>query len=387
MKQRLVLFVLLTCFLAANTAASVISENLKKDDDRKINKEFTVKKGQMLNLELKIGADIIVEGWDKDLVTADISIKGNDADDVHVEFDQTSEGVSIHAYYDGKRKNWNSDCKFTLHVPSKFNLDFETMGGDVELRNIDGVLDGTTMGGDLDFNNLKGELNVTTMGGDIKLLNSEVDGKVKTMGGDVKVENVVGEVNASSMGGDIIQKNVKRKSGASVGEEANISTMGGDIKLDEAPNGAKVKTMGGDIEVESAAKYLLAETMGGDIEVKKLDGWAEVKTMGGDIEIKMVGDPAEGKRDIKMTSMGGDLKLYVPEGLSMDIEIEIKYDEKHEDDVKIISDFNLDENVKDAKSDNWNGKTKVLTGKGKVGTGKNKIELNTIGGKVYLKKY
>jgi hypothetical protein len=237
------------------------------------------------------------------------------------------------------------------------------------------------MGGDLNFNNLKGMLKATTMGGDIKLLNSEVDGKVKTMGGDVDLENVIGDVNASSMGGDIKQKNVKRRTGESIGEEANISTMGGDIKLDEAPAGAKVKTMGGDIEINSVKEYLLAETMGGDIKVKELDGWTETTTMGGDVEIKMVGDPNEGKRDVVMKSLGGDIKLYVPEGLSMDIEIEIKYNKKHEDDVEIISDFEVDKKVEKEDDD-----TMVLTGKGKTGNGKNKIVLKTIGGKVYLKK-
>ncbi len=371
-------FTLITLLLFIISAAGIFAESRS---DKKIEKEFKVKSGQTLKLELKIGADILVEGWDKELLTAEIELDGDDADEVTIDFDESSGGVKIHAYYDGKSKNWKSDGKFKVRVPSKFNVEFETMGGDVALRNIDGELSGTTMGGDLDFNNLKGMLKATTMGGDIKLINSEVDGKVKTMGGDVDLENVIGDVNASSMGGDIKQKNVKRRTGESIGEEANISTMGGDIKLDEAPSGAKVKTMGGDIEINSVKEYLLAETMGGDIKVKDLDGWAEATTMGGDVEIKMTGDPNEGKRDVVMKSLGGDIKLYVPEGLSMDIEIEIKYNENHEDDVEIVSDFDLDEKVEKENKD-----TMVLTGKGKTGSGKNKIVLKTIGGKVYLKK-
>ncbi len=335
-------FTLLMLLLFIISAAGIFAESRS---DKKIEKEFKVKSGQTLKLELKIGADILVEGWDKELLTAEIELDGDDADEVTIDFDESSGGVKIHAYYDGKSKNWKSDGKFKVRVPSKFNVEFETMGGDVALRNIDGELSGTTMGGDLDFNNLKGMLKATTMGGDIK------------------------------------QKNVKRRTGESIGEEANISTMGGDIKLDEAPSGAKVKTMGGDIEINSVKEYLLAETMGGDIKVKDLDGWAEATTMGGDVEIKMTGDPNEGKRDVVMKSLGGDIKLYVPEGLSMDIEIEIKYNENHEDDVEIVSDFDLDEKVEKENKD-----TMVLTGKGKTGSGKNKIVLKTIGGKVYLKK-
>ncbi|MBS3945428.1 MAG: DUF4097 family beta strand repeat protein, partial [Melioribacter sp.] len=140
------------------------------------------------------------------------------------------------------------------------------------------------------------------------------------------------------------------------------------------------------ITVNYAEKFVDAETMGGDIEIKSVDGWIKAKTMGGDIEAKMVGDPNKGERNVTLTSMGGDITLTVPSGLSMDIDVEIAFTKKYDGDVKIVSDFKLDEEI----SKEWTKKNgsarKTLTGKAAFGGGKNKIKIYTINGNVYLKK-
>lgn len=104
--------------------------------------------------------------------------------------------------------------------------------------------------------------------------------------------------------------------------------------------------------------------------------------MGGDVEVKVKG--SDGKRDIKLSSMGGDIKVYVPADLDMDIEIEVVFNEKRRNKVEIISDFKLTEKVVD--TDDVNSDSKKLLGTGVNGSGKNKVKINTIGGKVYLMK-
>ncbi len=364
---------------------TVIENNINSPSPDEV-KEFKVKFGQTLTIEMKTGGDIQIEGWEKELLKADVKVTGEDADNVEINFEETSSGIKITSECNKKKRNCDCNVKAKVMVPNKFNVDFETMGGDVKIQKVEGEIDGTTMGGDITFKDLKGNLAITTMGGDIDLTDSEVDGNIKTMGGDILVENVVGDVNAKSRGGDIRQKNVKRKSGSSTGDEVNVTTMGGDLEIDEAGNGAKLKTMGGNIKANYVAKFLTAKTMGGDIEVKAIDGWVTATTMGGDVDVKMVGDPDNGKRDVTLTSMGGDIKLSVPAGLSMNIDIEIAYTKGHEDDVKIISDFDIGEE----RSTEWirkNGsKRKYLYGKGLIGGGKNTIKIKTINGKVYLNK-
>ena len=366
-------------------------ENLSKDH-REVKKEFEVKPGGKVTIHLKTGSDIEIKGWDKDLLTVNASIKDDEDNPVEMEFNQNGNDVEITSEYSHRNRHNSSDAKLVLQVPKKFNVEFNTMGGDVSIAFVEGNIEGKTMGGELELLNLKGVLDVVTMGGEITLKDSEVDGKVKTMGGEVLVENVKGDVNASSMGGKVRQINVEGR-GKSIGNEVNISTMGGELEIDKAPNGAKLKTMGGDIKVNNVGKFLDAETMGGDIEAKEIDGWIKATTMGGDVDVKMVGDPNDGKRDVTIKSMGGDITLVVPAGLSMDIDIEVVFSKgrkvKSDEDfnkLKIVSDFP----VKEERSTEWDyskgSPRKFLNGTGSVNGGKNKVKITTYNGNVYLKK-
>ena len=86
-----------------------------------------------------------------------------------------------------------------------------------------------------------------------------------------------------------------------------------------------------------------------------------------------------------MSSMGGDITLSVPGGLSMVLDLEIAYDRRHEDDVEIISDFEFDEE----RTEEWNDDDtpkKHIYGTGTVNGGKHRIKIETINGKIYLKK-
>lgn len=351
-------------------------------------KEFNVSGTGKLTLDLKIGGSIDVESWDKNVVSLDVTIKGRNSDDIRVEFEQHGNDVDVESYYDGFENNNNSNGRFVVKIPKNYNVEFSTMGGDVKFKNTTGEFGGQTMGGELEIYGVKGELDLSTMGGDIIVKDCEVDGKVHTMGGEVLVENVVGDLNAKTMGGKIKQINVKSKSGDK-GNEVNISTMGGDIDVDQALNGAKVKTMGGDIEVIKAVKFVEAETYGGDINIKSVDGYVKAKTMGGDVEVTMVGDPNQGDRSVAITSMGGDIILTVPSGLSMDIDIEIAYtkDKWHNNnEVNIFSDFNITKDESDEWDDSKGTSRKYIYGKGVVNGGKHKVKIRTINGDVYLKK-
>ena len=344
-------------------------------------KEFAVEPGQELLLDFETGTEIEITGWDKNIVDIFLEVSGRDSDLFEVEFEQTSRGVEVNTDYEYNHDRMKCDSKIIVNVPRKFNLDFSTLGGGVSIEGVEGTIEGTTMGGEYDLRNLKGKLNCETMGGEISLVDSEVDGKVKTMGGSVTLENIVGDVDASTMGGSIIQKNVKSKSGAR--SPQNISTMGGDVEISEALSGAYAKTMGGDIKVEYVKDFLEAETMGGNITVKKLDGRIKATTMGGEIDVVMIGNPGEGDREVYLKSMGGDIELVVPEGLSMDIDIEIEWTRNHRE-PEITTDFGVESKVSDSES--HRRRDKYVTGKKVVNGGKNRVTIRTVNGDVRIMK-
>ena len=349
-------------------------------------KEFTVEAGKKLTMDLQTGGSIHITGWDRNLVSVRATIGGRDAEDCTIDAESDGSGVRVSSHYKNHRRNNSSDLEFEVNVPGRFDVHCETMGGGVSIEGVEGEIDGKTMGGKLELSKLKGHLDLVTMGGPITLQRSEVDGSVHTMGGSVRLEDVVGNVKATTQGGSVTEKNVTHRGGGSSGGEARISTMGGAINVDDAPTGADVKTMGGNIHIRSAAAFAKAETMGGDISIDAIDGRVDATTMGGDVEVTMVGDPAAGDRSIRLTSMSGTITLFVPERLSMDVDIDLAYTKDRERDYKIISDFDLkQETTPDWERENGTPR-KHIYGTGTIAGGKNKVKIRTVNGDVVLRK-
>jgi len=374
----------------------------------RIEKEFDIARGKKLTLELDTGGAVYISGWDKDKVGVKIHVFGIDENEYEIDFDAGSSAIIISSDYKGwlkKRDRRGGNFEFDIKVPGAFNIDIETMGGEVSIADVEGKITGKTMGGALDFKNIKGDVDFETMGGEIKVeratgilnletkggnitvVDSKADGKVTTFGGKILIENVEGNLKGSTMGGDVSYDNVTgQSSGGGTDEEVRVSSMGGEINIDKAPKGATLETMGGEITVRSAKEFVKAKTMGGDIRIDEIDGWVDVSTMGGNVVVNMVGDPNKGRRDVEISSMGGDIELTVPEGLSMDFDIEIAYTKDSHEDYDIISDFNMKRERTDKWEGYWGDKKKYIYGTGQVAGGKNRIRISTINGDVYIKK-
>jgi hypothetical protein len=350
-------------------------ENNYNSDDKKSTEEFKVRPGQKLKLDFNTGAGISVTGWEKDIVKVEVSIEGRDSENIIVSYEETANGLEVTTEYKRKKRNNSSDVEFNIFTPKKFDLEFLTMGGSVELINLEGELTGKTMGGQLSLSELKGKIDLITMGGNIALSGSDVDGRLETMGGNIAMKSVVGSVDARTMGGNISQSNVKGRTGS---DGLSISTMGGSINVDDAPNGANVKTMGGNISVQSAKEFVLAETMGGNINIAAIEGKVEAKTMGGAVSAKIIKNDAM-NQDVYLTSMGGDIELNVPADFDMEIDIEIRYEDE-DDEVDIKSDFTINENVSESRGDY------ILKGTAIVGSGKNKVKIRTVNSEVKIRK-
>jgi DUF4097 and DUF4098 domain-containing protein YvlB len=372
-----------------------------------IKKDFDIGMGQKLELDLETGGGIYISGWDKEKVAVTVHVFGVDKDDYDLDFDARSSVIRIRSDY---RRRWgrhDGDFEFDIKVPERFDIEVESSGGTVHIADVEGEISGGTAGGSLDFTNvngnidfrtmggeiraseIKGHLRLETMGGGITVTDSEADGKISTMGGNILIEHVKGNLKGSTMGGNVIYRDVTGRSDSSEdssGEEVRISTMGGDIKVDEAPGGADLDTKGGDIMVRTAHKFVKAKTLGGDIEIDEIDGWISARTLGGDVTVNMTGDPDQGRRDVEISSLGGEIRLTVPPDLSMQFDIELAITKDARRDYEIISDFDM----KQERTRDWDrshgSKRKYIYGTGSVAGGKNKIEISTINGNIYIKK-
>lgn len=348
-----------------------------------IQREFKVTRGEKLEVNLKSGGAIEISGWEQDIVSIKAYLKGANLTENDLKFIKTDAGLTVESR--GAERQGKA-LGLKIQAPIKFNLDLKTMGGGITIRHIDGKIEGRTMSGELTLTALKGEIDLKTMGGDIVLRDSNIDGRLKTMGGRVLFENVVGDIKGSSLGGNVIYKNVSFRSGESTGNVVHITTMGGSINVNEAPEGAKVHTMGGKIHIRSARKFVSARTMGGDIVIDDIDGWVNATTMGGDIKVVMTGDPAKGERHAALSSMGGDVSLTVPKGLSLAVDIELVFTKDNQGKFKINSDFALKERISDKWDFDGGIPKKTISAKAEIRGGKHRIKIKTINGNIYVKE-
>ncbi len=349
-----------------------------------VKRTFETTPGKRLEVDLTTGGSIEIKGWDKNEVSIAADLRG-DEEDYNLEFKERSWGISVEISFEGRRSS-NGGVSIEVQVPKNYNLELETMGGEINIDGVEGEFSGETMGGEIRLSNLKGTANLTTMGGEIEVSDSELDGQVKTMGGEITLNDVIGDLNASTMGGEVTYRNKKKQDNRKNAKELTISTMGGEINVDDAPGGANVSTMGGEIRIRRARKYVKAKTMGGEIKIDEIDGGVKATTMGGEIRVNMVGNPDEYDRDVVLSSMGGDIELTVPEGLSMDFDIKLTITRRSSDKYKIISDFPI--NIEE--SDDWDrsegSARRYIYGTGKVKDGKNRIRIDTINGDIIIKK-
>lgn len=345
-------------------------------------REFDLAMGKSLEVNMRSGGSIDVEGWDKNQVLVRVHNHPDDIEDI-VDFDISSSELEIDVFDGYGNRSKGIDMK--LFVPNKTDLELHTMGGSISIENVEGEFSGKTMGGSIDLAGLKGEVSLTTMGGSISCENAQLDGTLKTMGGSLKFNNVTGDLKATTMGGSISHTRDKSPKSGAKGSKVELNTMGGSITVDEALAGADVETMGGKIAIKSAKDHVKAKTMGGDIEIGEIDGWVQASTMGGDVTVNMTGDPQQGKRDVDISSMGGEIELTLPEGISADFDITLTYTKDSEQDYQIKSDFPLD--ISESKE--WDFKhgeaRKTITGTGKTKGGDHRIQLETINGDITIK--
>jgi DUF4097 and DUF4098 domain-containing protein YvlB len=357
--------------------------------------EFDVSPNETIRFDLESGGSVSIVGWDKS--KAEVSYiqrgKGHKHD---IEIIQERDGLLITSGMT-PREGTSRDLDFEIRLPRRFNIRFESMGGNLKIVNLEGDFRGSTMGGGLTLMKVDGTVRLKTMGGHIEVKSAVLDGTISTMGGTVYLKDVVGDLDAGSMGGNVRYENVRghdgnlRAPGGASGSDieqktVTISTMGGSIVVDEAPVGALVNTMGGDISVQEASAFVKAHTMGGNIDIEVDDGWVHAHTMAGNVTVEVEEGLGDGEKGVKLTSLSGDIELVVPADLSMDLDLTIAYTRNSSQDFEIISDFD----VQIERSKHWdysNGSPrKRIYGTGKVAGGKYPIVIETINGDIVIKK-
>ncbi len=232
---------------------------------------------------IKVEVCISVRSWQSLFLTNEIVSEFElDYETLDLKFKQEADTLAIFAkpnYFNFY--NWFNFQKisFRVFLPKTINAISKTWGGDVSLKNLDGVHQFTTWGGNMLIEGSKGILNGKTMGGKIEVINCDAKIDAKTMGGKIFLIENKGEINLKTLGGNIEivnnQGNIFVKTaGGNISGNGNsgdlkCSTAGGNVRFFDVTGNIGATTMGGNMSVEmkSVKDYLWLDTKGGNINV------------------------------------------------------------------------------------------------------------------------
>lgn len=174
-----------------------------------------------------------------------VKVFGNDEAEEKIVFtaEQTLNGVKVEGTQKKQMNFKNLTIRVEITVPSNYNLNLYSSGGNLSVKNITGKIQTNTSGGNIKIDDIKGNLEAYTDGGNVSINSSKGNIKVSTSGGKITINGFEGNVNASTAGGDII---LEGKNG-----KIDASTAGGSIKLDYTGKnlGIDLSTLGGNIIV------------------------------------------------------------------------------------------------------------------------------------------
>ena len=231
-------------------------------------KTFDTSPGKNLSADLSSG-DITITYWDKDQVYIKVFANENAFEEMDFSTESNDGNIEIVGRKKSSTSSWFSNLNVLVEVkvPTKFNLDINTAGGDIKCGGINGTAKLNTSGGDVWADKFSGNLDASTSGGDIHLYCKDASINAETSGGDIKLE-YSGEnigIELSTSGGDIDIK-IPEDFKASI----DLSTSGGDVSCSlELSNTIKSydSSLSGDLN--GGGKMLIAHTSGGDISVSE----------------------------------------------------------------------------------------------------------------------
>ncbi len=326
-------------------------------------KTFSVSKGDNLEVGVSNG-NITISTWGKDQVY----IKAIDVEDDDLKYLKIEQqGNRVIVEFKGKDSD---DFYLEVSIPSQFNLDLSSGGGNITIKdNINGKVELATGGGNININDVTNMLSASTGGGNISVGSVSGETELSTGGGNIDVKDVKNKIDISTGGGNISIGNI--------GGNAEVSTAGGNISVGKVSGSAELNTAGGNINLDGAAGKVEVNTAGGNISLKNISGSVDANTAGGNIYADLI---TSSNSKSEFNTAGGDINLVIPSDSKVDI-VATVYVGKHANDPDVEKMIKSDFEPTTVDINNKNLIKKfVLNGGG------SKIDLNTAGGKIKINK-
>lgn len=228
---------------------------------------FVVKPGGKLTIQTDAGS-IRIATHDQPNIELTVKIENREGDEFSYRHELTDGNLSIFGEIE-RNNNWvrNLKVEFDLLIPKDYNVELNTSGGALSVKDLTGELKARTSGGSINIGNITGDV------------------KLHTSGGSISTDTITGNLNAHTSGGSInvtIDKQFTQDaklttSGGSITAylisdiQADIyaSTSGGRVKSDFEIDGI-VKKMSVKGKINGGGPKLTLKTSGGSIKIKEI---------------------------------------------------------------------------------------------------------------------
>jgi hypothetical protein len=249
------------------------------DSNKNISRTFDVGDGGTIHLDADAG-DVHVTSGGGGHVTVEV-VERRTGDRFDLTFDQKGSDVYVrsrdseheHGRFWSFRWNDSSWVTFTIHVPSRYNLDLHTSGGSITSGDVGGNAELHTSGGNISTGRINGTL------------------IARSSGGDIKIEGASGRVDAH--------------------------TRGGDVEIHDAASSVEAKSSGGSIEIRRAVGSVLAHTSGGGIRIEDALDTVDATTSGGSITARFSRQP---HADSRLSTSGGGVTVELAPSIGAELD-------------------------------------------------------------------
>jgi TonB family protein len=287
-------------------------------------------------------------------------------------------GISIEGHAPRHVIPGRLQVSFEIHVPLNYCIDINTMGGNIDVQNIEGPVSLATAGGNITVGRVgAGDSRKRPFPGGAHVepaskAAGRTAARLETQGGHITIGDVAGDLHATTAGGHITVGNIEgdatlHTGGGHIetGRVAGVSTLdtgGGNIHVASAGSSITANTGGGLIDLGNAAGAIRANTGGGAVRIEHFSGPADVVASGGSVFLRQVNAPlrvsaatggitawfnnaepesrvvARGRRgSSQLTSGEGDITVYLPRKLALTVDALVEQGAEH----RIVTDPSL----------------------------------------------
>ena len=149
---------------------------------------------------------------------------------------QTLRGILLYGNLPWRAFRGPFGVSYEIHVPRRFNISVHTLGGNIELQDIEGRVDLFTEGGNITAGRVDPGNSPLPA---VQEQPGRIAAKLTTMGGHIAIGDVAGTLRASTSGGHITAGNI--------GGDAILHTGGGQIRTGRISGVGTLDTGGGNI--------------------------------------------------------------------------------------------------------------------------------------------